>query len=293
MTDDAPRTPTRAAAHRVTVVSAGRLSPSMVRVTVAGPTLRLIEAPSHTDAYVKLVFAGHDPDAPWPTLPDGLVDLAAIRARCAPDHQPRLRSYTVRTFDAPRAELTFDVVVHGTTGLAGPWAAHAMPGDELLIVGPGGGYAPDPAADWHLLVGDHSALPAVATALERLAGTAPGARGHAVLEVPDADDELDLVAPVGITVHWVHRRGAAAASGLVHAVQGLAWPPGRVHAFVHGEAGVVRELRLLLRVDRRLAKDDLSISGYWRRGATDEGWRAAKRAWTRSIEDAESAAGLL
>lgn len=70
------------------------------------------------------------------------------------------------------------------------------------------------------------------------------------------------------------------------------WPAERVCAFVHGEAGAVKELRAYLRAERRVARGDLSISGYWRLGADDEGWRAAKRDWAAQIEAAEAAAGL-
>ena len=66
----------------------------------------------------------------------------------------------------------------------------------------------------------------------------------------------------------------------------------RVQAFVHGEAGFVADLRRHLRVDRKLARDRVSISGYWRAGATEEGWRAAKAEWNAAAEDVERRAGV-
>jgi hypothetical protein len=74
----------------------------------------------------------------------------------------------------------------------------------------------------------------------------------------------------------------------------LALPPvpAPTSAFLHGEAGMVRELRRHLRVDRGIPRDALSVSGYWRLGVTDEGWRAGKRAWLEDIEAAEASAGL-
>jgi NADPH-dependent ferric siderophore reductase len=110
--------------------------------------------------------------------------------------------------------------------------------------------------------------------------------------VADATEEQALRVPDGVALHWLHADDRAPGAALVQAVRELPWPEGRVHAFVHGEAGSVRELRRHLRVDRGLGKADLSISGYWRLGADDEGWRAGKRAWLRDIEDAEHAAGL-
>lgn len=280
-------------ALRGVVVTADRISGSMVRVVVGGDGMRAFVPSGHTDSYVKLVFLPASAGDARPLLDDGRVDLDAVAATLPSGDQLRRRSYTVRAFDPDAHHLTLDLVVHGDEGLAGPWADRAAPGDEVLLLGPGGDYSPDPAADHHLLVGDASALPAIAVALERLATTAPDARGAAVIEVHGPDDEITLTAPAGVTVRWVHQGIAVAGLGLVEAVRDLPWPAGRVHAFVHGEAGAVKELRHVLRVERSLPRDQLSISGYWRLGADDEGWRAVKRDWNQSIEHDEQAAGLI
>ncbi len=267
------------------VVRAARLTPGLVRLVVGGPGMATFEPPVHTDSYVKLVFA---PPGPRPLLADGRVDLAAVRAAAGPD-EVRLRAYTVRQFDPATRELTLDVVVHGEEGVAGPWAAAVRPGDEVLLLGPGGAWTPDPSADAHMLIGDSSALPAVAVALERLPRHAAG---HALIEVARADERLDLVHPPAVRLQWVLTRGAPG-TALVEAVRALPWPAGRLEAFVHGEAGAVRALRHHLRVERGLPRESLSISGYWRLGMDDEGWRRSKREWTEQLESAERAAGLL
>jgi NADPH-dependent ferric siderophore reductase len=177
-------------------------------------------------------------------------------------------------------------VVHGDAGVAGPWAASARPGDELLLMGPGGAYSPDPRASFHLLAGDTSALPAVAVVLERLP---EDARGHAFVEVAGPDDRVPLTAAPGVEVTWVHQGDDAPGARLVEAVRGMPWPGGDVHAFVHGEAGAVKDLRRYLRIDRGLGLDSLSISGYWRLGVDDEGWRGSKRAWNAEIAATEPA----
>ena len=282
----------RRSARVVTVRRTEQLTPSMVRVVVGGAALSDFDASSYADAYVKVVLVHPDVPRPLPRAVDGgvdggadglRVDVDAVRDSMPAEHAPRLRSYTVRAFDPATLELTLDFVVHGDAGIAGPWAASARPGDELLLMGPGGGYTPDHSAGRHLLVGDLSALPAIAVAVERLPADA---RGHVVVEVPGPDDELDLAAPLGLEVRWVHQ-GAADRPGLVETVRGLPWPDGDVHAFVHGEAGAVKELRRYLRLERAMQLDRLSISGYWRLGVDDEGWRAAKREWTAAIEDSE------
>lgn len=273
-----PRIPMTATVRRTE-----QISPSMVRVVLGGDELgRFTPSPS-TDSYVKLVFLAAGFEYPRP------LDLGAVRETLPPEAAPRLRTYTVRAFDAERAELTLDVVVHGDEGLAGPWARNASVGDEVLLLGPGGGYAPDPSAAWHLLIGDESALPAIAVAAEALPSTA---RAHVVVEVAHAGDEISLDVPPAAHVTWVHRDGRRPGEGLVAAVRQLSWPEGLPQAFVHGEAGFVRELRRWLLVDRGVPREQISISGYWRLGTDDEGWRAAKADWNRVVEDDERLAGV-
>ena len=275
----------RRTAHAVEVRRRERLSDSLVRVVVGGPALAGFAAPPCTDTYVKVVFVHPDVPRPLPRDEDGRVDLDLVRDALPGEHAPRMRSYTVRHFDAVALELTLDFVVHGDTGIAGPWAVAARPGDELLFVGPGGGYAPDPTAGWHLLAGDLSAVPAIAVALERLPGDAVG---HAVVEVHDARDEIDLPRPSGIELTWVHQGDRRPGVPLVDAVRSLPWPDEDVQGFVHGEAAAVRDIRRYLRVERGLGLDQLSVSGYWRLGHDDEGWRASKREWNAAIEQAET-----
>ena len=87
---------------------------------------------------------------------------------------------------------------------------------------------------------------------------------------------LDTAGDLRLT--WLHGEAVA------DAVAALDFPPGRVHAFVHGEASAVRELRRHLLVDRGLPRDALSISGYWKRSRTEEGWREDKPEWNRLVE---------
>jgi NADPH-dependent ferric siderophore reductase len=155
------------------------------------------------------------------------------------------------------------------------------------MLGPGGGYAPDPEAGWHLFVGDESALPAIAASLEALPAGAPA---HVFVEVDGPEDEQETKTAGDARISWIHRGGRPVGERLVRAVRDLEFPGGRVHAFVHGEAGFVKELRRHLRVDRGVGLDQLSISGYWRMGVDDEAWRAVKRDWNRRVEEEEAAA---
>ncbi|MET9430175.1 MULTISPECIES: siderophore-interacting protein [unclassified Streptomyces] len=262
-------------AREARVVRTERLTPHMVRVVLGGEGLSDFRADEFTDHYIKLLFP-----APGVTYPEPF-DMDRIREEFPREQWPTTRTYTVRAWDAAERELTVDFVVHGDEGLAGPWAASAQVGETIRFLGPGGGYAPDPAADWHLLVGDESALPAIAASLERLP---EGAVGHAFVEVESPDDEQKIAAPPGVELRWFHRTGRPVGEALLTAVRDLDFPPGDVHAFVHGEAGFVKDLRRHLRLDRQIPRERLSISGYWRLGQTDEAWRAIKRDWNAQVE---------
>ncbi|KAB8181579.1 siderophore-interacting protein [Microbispora catharanthi] len=258
-----------------------RLTPHMIRVVLGGEGLAGFEAGEFTDHYVKLLFPL--PGAAYPEP----FDMAVIRAELPRDQWPKTRTYTVRAWDPEARELTIDFVYHGDEGLAGPWALRARPGDVIHFMGPGGAYAPSAEADWHLLAGDESALPAIGAALERLPAGTP-ARVFVEVEGPEEEQKLQTEGDAGIV--WLHRRGAQVGEALVRAVRELEFPEGVVHAFVHGEANFVKELRRYLRVERGLPLEWLSISGYWRRGRDEDGWQSSKREWNRSIEEEESAA---
>ncbi|MFI5975992.1 siderophore-interacting protein [Streptomyces sp. NPDC051452] len=259
--------------HTAQVVRTERLTPHMQRVVLSGTGLAGFAADTCTDHYVKLLFG--PPGVTYPTP----FDLERIRAEYPREQWPVTRTYTVRAWDPEHRELTLDFVIHGDEGLAGPWAIHARPGETIHFMGPGGAYTPDPDADWHLLVGDESALPAIARALETLPAAA---RAHAFVEIsgPEEEQKIDSEVQVG----WLHRGDRPVGEALLEAVRSLEFPEGRLHAFVHGEAGFVKELRRMLRVELQIPREDLSISGYWRLGHDEDGWQASKREWNARIE---------
>ncbi|MFI1396638.1 siderophore-interacting protein [Streptomyces sp. NPDC020681] len=261
--------------HEAQVVHTELLTPHMVRLVLGGEGLADFGLDGYTDHYVKLLFPPAGVSYPEP------FDMDRIREEFPRDQWPANRTYTVRSWDEARREVTIDFVVHGDEGLAGPWAARAQAGDTLRFLGPGGGYAPDPAADWHLLAGDESALPAIAAAMERMPSLATV---HAFVEVAGPEEEQKVAAPDGVEITWLHRGSRPAGEALVAAVTSLDFPDGDVCAFVHGEATFIKELRRHLRLDRQIPREQLSISGYWRLGQSDEAWRAAKREWNEQVE---------
>ena len=120
--------------------------------------------------------------------------------------------------------------------------------------GPGGAYRPDPIADWHLLVGDESAL-AITAALEELTSEAVA---RVVVLVDDVGHEPELPLPAGAQLTVLHRATLAEGQSLASAVRALEWLPGRVHAFVHGEAAeVMHDIRPYLLKERGLDRNQV------------------------------------
>ncbi|MFJ7241495.1 siderophore-interacting protein [Streptomyces olivaceus] len=271
MADRPARKPRRP--HTAQVVRTERLTPHMQRVVLGGEGLAAFAADTCTDHYVKLLFPAGGATYPEP------FDMERIREEFPREQWPVTRTYTVRHWDAEHREMTLDFVIHGDEGLAGPWAQRVRPGETVLFMGPGGAYAPDTTADWHLLAGDESALPAIARSLEALPD---GARAFVFVEVDGPEEEQKIDSDVEVV--WLHRGDRPVGQALVEAVRALDFPEGRLHAFVHGEAACVKELRRYLRVEREIPREDLSISGYWRLGHNEDGWQASKREWNARIE---------
>jgi NADPH-dependent ferric siderophore reductase len=236
--------------YAVSVRRVARLTPRMVRVTFGGEALEgfIWNGPA---AHLKLIF-GEPADRP------------------SGEHsaRPVMRTYTPRRFDAATRELVVDFVIHGT-GPASDWAAQAAPGQTLTLAGPGRSYAVDPAADWYLLVGDDTAIPAICTILEALPSAAPK---RVLLEVADASEEHPLDAPLGnAELTWLRRGGDVVRAGraLEAAVRALDPPPGSGRVYVACEAGAMRRIRQHLLHDRALPREHLVTRGYWKLGETD------------------------
>lgn len=260
---------------RMRVLRTEWLTPHMIRVVLGGPGFAAFTPNDFTDKYVKLLFP-----LPGVTYPEP-IDLDVIRATYPRDQWPTTRTYTVRYHDPAAEELAIDFVTHGDEGVAAPWATRAQPGDEVIVRGPGGAYAPDRTADWHLLVGDESALPAIGAALEALPDGVPA---KVFAQVADESEVQKLAGSGAVDVTWLFRTAPDADTALVDAVRSLEFPAGVVQAFVHGEAGYVADLRRHLTADRGVPRDLLSVSGYWRRGKNEDGWQAEK-ADTRRLEE--------
>ncbi|SCL37146.1 NADPH-dependent ferric siderophore reductase, contains FAD-binding and SIP domains [Micromonospora pallida] len=200
-----------------------RLSPSFLRVTFTGPDLDRF-ADNGYDQRIKVALPRTGELAA--ELPDGPDWYQQWRAQPEETRCP-IRTYTVRAVRPDAQEVDVDLVLHGDGGPATRWARRARLGDRLALVGPDVGYDGvhggiefrPPTVGTLLLAGDETAAPAICAILERLSADA---RGHALIEVPEAGDTLPVTAPPGMTVTWLPRIGAAHGSRLTPTVATLA-----------------------------------------------------------------------
>lgn len=240
--------------RRVAVRHVEDLTPRMRRIVLGGPELdgfaldlpaasvRLLIPPAGEHELVMPTWAGNQFE-----LPDG---------RRAP-----IRTFTPRHHDPDSHALTIDVVRHGT-GAASAWVSGAAPGAEAAVSGPGRGYQIDARARSHLLMGDETALPAIAQLLEALDPAIPVAV-HVELGAPEG--RLALPDHPGARVTWHEPPdGAEPGATLVDAVRALAEVPDGV--WVAGEAAAVQRIRTHLFDERGLTRSQATVRGYWKQG---------------------------
>ncbi len=173
--------------------------------------------------------------------------------------EPVRRDYTPRHYDPLAKELTVEFALHGD-GPAARWAAQAMPGQDATIAGPRGSFIIPVDYDWHLLVGDESALPAIARRLEELP---TGSHVIAILQVGDTADRRNFATASNANVQWV-----STDQQLQDAVRALDLPPGEGYAWCAGEATAMAALRRILVQEKGHDRQAIRAAAYWKRGAT-------------------------
>lgn len=232
---------TRAQRFDAVVTGRDQVSPHLVRLTLSVPGLTSTGIP---DEWVGLVVPG----------------------------QFQSRYYTVRSLDGDR--LVLDVVIH-EHGLVTEWASGDCVGDRPVVTAPQGSFAPPAEAAWLLLVGDLTAMPAMA-------------RISASVHLPtrvwaEVPDRLDGYLPEGPDVTWLEPP-AEGRSKLAQVVEEIDWPAGAGYFWMAGESGQMRAIRKHLMRERRLPNAAYDVMGYWRAVASrqpravDPGpiWQAGK-----------------
>ncbi|SUA73628.1 Vibriobactin utilization protein ViuB [Nocardia otitidiscaviarum] len=251
------------------VLASKRISPNFVRVTLGGAGLGDFE-PMGFDQWFRLFLPGRDGALRLPTSTSTLGWYAQY-LMMGRDTRPLIRNYTVRDFRpagsgefGSTAEMDVDFVSHGDDSPASAWANNATPGGKVGLLDEGITFQPPEHTESVLLLGDESALPAIAGVLR---SASRDLRGVAFIEVPHADDVQRLDEPAGVDVHWLVRAdahdevGAAAAA----AVRAADIPTRGVYAWTAGEQTLVSGVRRHL-VEHGIPKTDITFTGYWRVG---------------------------
>ncbi|MDO7899589.1 siderophore-interacting protein [Pseudomonas citrulli] len=240
--------------RRLQVLRVVDLTPRMRRITVGGPELAGFVSLG-TDDHVKLLF---------PQNAEEQAALENFSPGADKGPMPEMRDYTPRRYDLDTLELDIDFVLHGD-GPASTWAAQAAPGQYLDIAGPRGSMIVPDIFDSYLLVGDETALPAIA---RRLEGLAPNRRALVVVEVENGAEQQVLQSPAQVHVIWVLREGRH--DSLLTTVRQLQVPGGKLYAWVATEAKVARQIRKVLLEEKGLDQDFVKAVGYWKVDAGEE-----------------------
>ncbi len=272
------------------------LTPSLARLTFAGPDVRRMKM-SGPDHRIKIFF----PDAAGRTL--ALPHDNYLNAYQALDPETRWprRTYTIRALRADAGEVDVDFVLHGVNGPASAWASSAKPGDSLQIIAPNRAFAGDPGGvEWRppagaadiLLIGDETALPAIAGILEEITAWPEPPRTQTFIEIPSIADAIETPTWRGLQLEWLPRRGEAYGALMIEAAlraelpasapanadiadidvdRDILWDraapqQGAFYAWVAGEAGAVKEIRRTLIAVRGLDRSAATLMGYWRLG---------------------------
>jgi NADPH-dependent ferric siderophore reductase len=268
-----PKTSRRLTVHPLTlreveVVRVTDLTPGMRRITLGGEQLGEFTSAngfrqpafdsSGFDDHIRLVFRYPGHAAPvLPVQKEKGVEL--------PRHpKPLSKIYTVRRWDRDAGELDVDFVKHGI-GVGTTWAYRTQPGDRIHFYGPSASHGLVQGADWLLVAGDETAIPAIARLLEELPDDT---RAKVFIEVAEDSHRLELPSRSQVEISWLVRDGAEAGTTtlLRDAVRNSAWWDGRAFAWFAGEQTVVRDLRRHLVEERGVPKGDIEFTGYWRRG---------------------------
>lgn len=243
----------------VQVTAIENLTPHMRRFMLSGDDLADFISLGFDD-HCKLFF---------PDSLTGELQLPVVSENGLSDGvRPPMRDYTPRYYDNQQQTLVIDFVLH-ETGIATQWASQAKIGDKLGIGGPRGSFIIPMDFDGYVLIGDETALPAIARRLEELPTDVPTL---VIVEVADKVDEIQLQQHDKTQILWLHRQGqpAGTADLLLSAIDTARFPVGDTHVWVAAETGVARKIRDKLYAMPKLNKEYIKVAGYWQHEKTGE-----------------------
>ncbi|MEH6445438.1 MAG: siderophore-interacting protein [Oceanospirillaceae bacterium] len=254
----------RALPRKLAVVNKQTITSNMMRITLGGDDL--VTFPDEQEGgYIKLHFAK-----------SGVLNENVLAQLQSEDTQQRpiLRTYTVRNQREDPKQIDVDFVMHDA-GPASNWALNSEIGSEIYIAGPGKKKSVDATADWVLIIGDMTALPAISVNLSSLAETA---KGYAVIEILHENDKQALAVPSGVTLIWVVSNPASKSSELVDVVKSLPELAGNASAWLACEFDKMRLLRTYIYQDLQIPRRCVYASSYWKQGMTEQEHKSVKKA---------------
>lgn len=247
----------------LTVIGVSTVTPHMRRIAFRAEDLAMFD---HLDAlHVRLFLPPPELAQPeWPVLgADGLLHQPVG------EHALTIRKYTIREVDAAAGTLSIDFVLHEDAGPGAAFAARARIGDSIGMAGPGGRGLRE--AGWYLFMSDETGLPAIARMLAHLPQQAVGV---AIIEIADSGEEQALVAPSGIEIRWLHRKGVEAGTTtlLQDAFDAQELPAGDPGVYVWAalEHNAFKTIRAAARERLRGDRDSHLIVSYWRHGISED-----------------------
>ncbi|MGW6985375.1 SIP domain-containing protein [Streptomyces sp. NPDC054932] len=257
--------------RELTVLRVSDVTPGMRRVTLGGPQLHAFDHAGLSlpalrtegfDDHVKFFFAEEGREPVLPRQNVSSLDWPS-------DGRPISKDYTPVRFDPVAGEIDFDFVRH-EGGIASSWAQQAAPGQVTWIAGPKMSHSHPEGADWLLVIGDETALPAIG---RWLAEMSEGTRARVFVEVGEDSHRQELPTRADAEVTWLVRGGVPAGRSdlLERAVRDMEWLPGTVFVWAAGEAVTLKGIRRHLSVDRGVAREQTHITGYWRRAEVAPG----------------------
>lgn len=228
------------------------ITPRLVRVTFSGDDLADFTSSSFDD-HIK-VFIPQDGVPVMPQAgPNGLVFPENIQ-------RPMSRDYTPRRYDSVNKLLDIEFVLHNE-GPATDWVRQARIGDQLVIAGPRGSFVIPDGFDWQFMIGDETALPAMARRLEELPA---GVNVRLIAEIDNPAEELTFETQADLHITWVHR--SSGLDTLEAAVCAISLPRGQGYVWAAGESSVMRAVHRHFVTGLGLDKSRIRASSYWKRG---------------------------
>ena len=118
-----------------------------------------------------------------------------------------------------------------------------------------------------------TALPAIACYLERIPKSA---KGYVVLEIISKDDKIKLVKPKNIKIEWVVK-SKKNPSIFENTVKKINWLDGEPYVWVACEFNKMKNLRNFFQKNKKISKNEMYISSYWKLGLDQEEHKLVKK----------------